>query len=45
VVPGCHAGYDLVPGWVNPTLVVLPVLAVVCLVYAVRLVRLRTRKL
>ena len=33
----CHAGYDLVPGWVNPTLVVLPVLAVACLAYAVRL--------
>jgi hypothetical protein len=30
-----------VPGWVNPTLVALPVLAVVCLVYAV----LRIRKL
>ncbi|WP_433158628.1 hypothetical protein [Kribbella sp. CA-247076] len=30
----CHAGYDLVPAWVNPTLVVLPVLAVACLAYA-----------
>ncbi|MCI0383744.1 hypothetical protein [Streptomyces sp. CNQ085] len=33
----CHADYDLVPGWVNPVLVVLPVLAVACLAYAVRL--------
>lgn len=33
----CHAGYDLVPGWVNPALVVLPVLAVACLAYATRL--------
>jgi hypothetical protein len=33
----CHAGYDLVPSWVNPTLVILPVLAVACLAYAVRL--------
>jgi hypothetical protein len=33
----CHAGYDLVPGWVNPTLVVLAVLAVAFLAYAVRL--------
>ncbi|GAB2650637.1 hypothetical protein [Kribbella swartbergensis] len=30
----CHAGYDLVPAWVNPTLVVLPGLALACLAYA-----------
>lgn len=42
----CHAGYDLVPGWVNPALVVLPVLAVACLVYSIRLAvtHQRTRK-
>jgi hypothetical protein len=42
----CHAGYDLVPSWVNPTLVVLPSLAVACLAYAVRLavIHRRTRK-
>lgn len=42
----CHAGYDLVPGWVNPTLVILPVLAVACLAYAVRLavIHRRTKK-
>ena len=39
----CHAGYDLVPGWVNPTLVLLPVLAVACLAYAVRLAVLQRR--
>ncbi|MFF0160185.1 hypothetical protein ACFYRY_22020 [Streptomyces sp. NPDC005263] len=39
----CNAGYDLVPGWVNPTLVVLPVLAVACLAYAVRLAVLHRR--
>ncbi|MCF4140131.1 hypothetical protein L1856_29840 [Streptomyces sp. Tue 6430] len=33
----CHAGYDLVPAWVNPALVVLPVLALLCLAHAVRL--------
>lgn len=33
----CHAGYDLVPAWVNPTLAVLPTLAVVSLAYSVRL--------
>jgi hypothetical protein len=33
----CNAGYDLVPGWVNPTLVVLAVLIVACLGYALRL--------
>ncbi|MGW8747100.1 hypothetical protein [Streptomyces sp. NPDC055794] len=33
----CHAGYDLVPAWVNPALVVLPALALLCLANAVRL--------
>ncbi|MFJ9719055.1 hypothetical protein ACIRPQ_24495 [Streptomyces sp. NPDC101213] len=33
----CHAGYDLVPAWVNPALVALPVLALLCLAHAVRL--------
>ncbi|MFF1377456.1 hypothetical protein [Streptomyces sp. NPDC058308] len=33
----CHAGYDLVPAWVNPTLAVLPTLAVASLAYCVRL--------
>lgn len=37
----CHAGYDLVPGWVNPTLVVLAVLLVACLAYALRLLVVR----
>lgn len=42
----CHAGYDLVPAWVNPTLVVLSILAVGCLAYAARLAagRRRTKK-
>ncbi|MEU4153554.1 hypothetical protein [Streptomyces sp. NPDC026659] len=31
----CNAGYDLVPGWVNPALVTLPVLAVACVAYGV----------
>ncbi|WP_017241464.1 hypothetical protein [Streptomyces sp. SS] len=39
----CHAGYDLVPAWVNPTLVVLPALALLCLAYAVRLAVTRRR--
>lgn len=39
--PLCHAGYDLVPGWGNPALVVLPVLAAACLAYAVRLAVIR----
>ncbi|WP_344219995.1 hypothetical protein [Kribbella sancticallisti] len=39
----CHAGYDLVPAWVNPTLVALPVLAIACLAYAVRLAVLHRR--
>ena len=39
----CHADYDLVPGWVNPALVVLAVLAVTCLAYAVRLAVIRRR--
>ncbi|MER5433735.1 hypothetical protein [Streptomyces sp. NPDC002588] len=39
----CHAGYDLVPGWVNPALVVLPVLAVVCLAFSVWLAVLHRR--
>ncbi|AEW99223.1 hypothetical protein [Streptantibioticus cattleyicolor] len=33
----CNATYDLVPAWVNPTLVALPVAAVVCAGVAVRL--------
>ncbi|MFF4244942.1 hypothetical protein ACFYY2_10775 [Streptomyces sp. NPDC001822] len=33
----CHAGHDLVPAWVNPALVVLPALALLCLAWAVRL--------
>lgn len=41
----CHAGYDLVPAWVNPALVVLPVLALLCLAYAAGLaVNRRTKK-
>ncbi|WP_432068884.1 hypothetical protein [Streptomyces sp. C10-9-1] len=42
----CHAGYDLVPAWVNPTLAALPVLAVLCLAYAARLavIHRRTKK-
>ncbi|MFC5958177.1 hypothetical protein ACFP51_28090 [Streptomyces pratens] len=39
----CHAGYDLVPAWVNPALVVLPVLALLCLACAVRLAVSRRR--
>ncbi|MEX0168753.1 hypothetical protein [Streptomyces sp. LMG1-1-1.1] len=39
----CNAGYDLVPAWVNPTLAVLPALAVLCLAYAVRLAVVRRR--
>ncbi|MGW4233528.1 hypothetical protein ACWEF9_30435 [Streptomyces sp. NPDC004980] len=39
----CHAGYDLVPAWVNPALVALPVLALACLAYAVRLAVLHRR--
>ena len=37
----CHANYDLVPAWVNPTLVILPILAMACLAYAVRLTVIR----
>ncbi|WP_327350462.1 hypothetical protein [Streptomyces sp. NBC_01304] len=33
----CNAGYDLVPAWVNPTLAVLPLLAVLCLAFSGRL--------
>jgi hypothetical protein len=42
----CHAGYDLVPGWVNPALVVLPVLALACVAYSIRLavIHRRTKK-
>ncbi|MFF9123819.1 hypothetical protein ACF09J_11025 [Streptomyces sp. NPDC014889] len=42
----CNAGYDLVPGWVNPAVVVLPALAVACLAYSVRLavIHRRTKK-
>ncbi|MEU4062528.1 hypothetical protein AB0F25_08840 [Streptomyces wedmorensis] len=39
----CNAGYDLVPAWVNPTLVVLPAVALVCLAYAIRLAVTRSR--
>ncbi|MFJ5832063.1 hypothetical protein [Streptomyces sp. NPDC093089] len=39
----CNAGYDLVPAWVNPTLVVLPALALLCLGYAIRLAVTRSR--
>lgn len=41
----CSAGYDLVPPWVNPALVVLPLLALACLGVASWLVvrRLRAR--
>ncbi|MER7485652.1 hypothetical protein ABTY20_07000 [Streptomyces sp. NPDC126497] len=39
----CHAGYDLVPVWVNPVLVVLPVLALLCLAGAVGLTVVRLR--
>ncbi|MEU7055348.1 hypothetical protein [Streptomyces sp. NPDC046197] len=34
----CNAAHDLVPPWVNPALVILPVLALACLGVAVRLV-------
>ncbi|MFI9742430.1 hypothetical protein [Streptomyces sp. NPDC052494] len=30
----CNEGYDLVPAWVNPTLAVLPTLALLCLAYS-----------
>lgn len=30
----CNADYDLVPGWVNPTLVIFAVVVVACLVGA-----------
>lgn len=42
----CHAGYDLVPAWVNPVFAALPVLALFCLAYAVGLavVQRRTKK-
>jgi hypothetical protein len=33
----CNATYDLVPPWVNPALVILPLLAAICLGLAVRL--------
>ncbi|WP_199236051.1 hypothetical protein [Micromonospora sp. S4605] len=33
----CNASYDLVPAWVNPALVLLPLLAIGCLGVAVRL--------
>lgn len=39
----CNAGYDLVPAWVNPALVLLPLLAVASLVVAVRLATTRSR--
>ncbi|MFH8242646.1 hypothetical protein [Streptomyces sp. NPDC018321] len=42
----CHAGYDLVPAWVNPAFVALLVMALACLAYAVGLavVQRRTKK-
>ncbi|MEU5896706.1 hypothetical protein [Streptomyces venezuelae] len=39
----CNAGYDLVPAWVNPTLIVLPVLATLCLAYSLRLALIHRR--
>ncbi|NEA44013.1 hypothetical protein [Streptomyces sp. SID11385] len=39
----CHAGYDLVPAWVNPVLVALPVLALLALAWAARLILVRRR--
>ncbi|MFI1954263.1 hypothetical protein ACH437_20805 [Streptomyces xinghaiensis] len=39
----CHAGYDLVPSWVNPALVALPALALLCLAYAVLLAVIQRR--
>ncbi|GHH95728.1 hypothetical protein [Streptomyces capillispiralis] len=39
----CHAGYDLVPAWVNPVLVALPALALGCLAYAGGLIVVRHR--
>jgi hypothetical protein len=42
----CHAGYDLVPAWVNPVFIALLVLALAGLVYAVGLtvVQRRTKR-
>lgn len=31
----CNADYDLIPGWINPALVVFAVVTVVCLIGAV----------
>ncbi|MFB7594126.1 hypothetical protein [Streptomyces sp. NPDC056160] len=39
----CSATHDLVPSWVNPALVVLPLLALVCLGVAVRMAVLQRR--
>jgi hypothetical protein len=39
----CNAGYDLVPAWVNPAVVVLTLLAAGCLGVAVWLVAARRR--
>ncbi|MCC9738294.1 hypothetical protein [Streptomyces sp. MNU89] len=39
----CHAGYDLVPAWVNPALAALPALALLCLAYAVLLAVIQRR--
>ncbi len=39
----CNATYDLVPAWVNPALVGLPLLAVICLGLAVRLAVVKRR--
>lgn len=36
-------GLDLVPAWVNPALVILPLLAAACLAVAVRLAIARRR--
>ncbi|MCP9956740.1 hypothetical protein [Streptomyces sudanensis] len=39
----CHAGYDLVPAWVNPALVTLAALALACLARAAHLAVVRCR--
>lgn len=40
----CNADYDLVPAWVNPALVVLPLPAVICLVFCGRLTVIHRRR-
>ncbi|MCC3650760.1 hypothetical protein LIX60_04555 [Streptomyces sp. S07_1.15] len=39
----CNAGYDLIPAWVNPALVALPALALLCLAHAVLLAVIQRR--